>query len=142
MKIDDGSEVVGTNVVIATGSLPREIPGFERDGKYVLTSDEVLMMDKLPSSIAVIGGGAIGCEFASMFADTLDAMTTKRPYRGPLGENEVRAELIRCRGKQFDPEIADQLLKNDFWASLFPPANRSESSSKVLRLMVAGAENR
>jgi len=69
VKISDGSEVQGTNVILASGSVPREIPGFERDGKFVMTSDEVLMLDKLPGSLAVIGGGAIGCEFASMFAD-------------------------------------------------------------------------
>jgi len=61
-----------------------------------------------------------------MFADTFDAMTTDRPYRNALGEEVVRAELIRCRGRQFDPAIADRLLANDFWTTLFPPANRSE----------------
>lgn len=67
----DGSSttVEGTNVVLASGSVPRTIPGFEVDGQYVLTSDEVLAMPSLPRSAAVIGGGAIGCEFASMLAD-------------------------------------------------------------------------
>ena len=51
------------------GSVPRTIPGFDVDGRLVLTSDEVLALDTLPASVAVIGGGAIGCEFASMFAD-------------------------------------------------------------------------
>jgi putative nucleotidyltransferase with HDIG domain len=59
-----------------------------------------------------------------MFADTFDAMTTKRPYRGPLGEEEVRAELLRHRGRQFDPQITDRLLASDFWRTLFPPAGR------------------
>ncbi|HYD54631.1 MAG TPA: HD-GYP domain-containing protein, partial [Gemmatimonadaceae bacterium] len=44
------------------------------------------------------------------FADTIDAMTTERPYRGPLSEAQVRAEVLRCRGTQFDPMIADKLL--------------------------------
>ncbi|MHB8328574.1 MAG: dihydrolipoyl dehydrogenase [Acidimicrobiales bacterium] len=66
----DGSvELRGSNVVLATGSAPRTIPGFEIDDRFLWTSDEVLALDKLPSSVAVIGGGAIGCEFASMFAD-------------------------------------------------------------------------
>ncbi|MDB4917699.1 MAG: hypothetical protein JWM95_5343 [Gemmatimonadetes bacterium] len=72
-----------------------------------------------------------------MFADTLDAMTTKRPYRGPLGEVEVRAELVRCRGRQFDPHITDQLLENNFWISLFPPINRSASHSSILKLIAS-----
>ena len=63
------AEVHGRHVVLASGSVPRTIPGFEIDGQIVLTCDEVLMLDKLPSSAVVIGGGAIGCEFASMMAD-------------------------------------------------------------------------
>jgi len=62
------STVSGRNVVLAAGSVPRVIPGFEPGGP-VMTSDEVLMLDRIPARIAVIGGGAIGCEFASTFAD-------------------------------------------------------------------------
>ena len=66
----DGSSsvVTGTNVVLASGSVPRTIPGFEPAGP-VMTSDEVLMLSHVPARVAVIGGGAIGCEFASTFAD-------------------------------------------------------------------------
>jgi dihydrolipoamide dehydrogenase len=62
-------ELTGDAVIIATGSLPRTIPGFDVDGEVVLTSDEVLSLSEIPGSVAVIGGGAIGCEFASVFAD-------------------------------------------------------------------------
>jgi dihydrolipoamide dehydrogenase len=62
-------EVPAENVVLASGSVPRTIPGFEVDGSLVLTSDEVLSLEAVPSSVAIIGGGAIGCEFASMFSD-------------------------------------------------------------------------
>ena len=73
-----------------------------------------------------------------MFADTFDAMTTKRPYRGPLGEEQVRAELIRCRGKQFDPAITDRLLQSDFWRTLFPPQGRT-SLSRSMRIVANGS---
>jgi putative nucleotidyltransferase with HDIG domain len=53
------------------------------------------------------------------FADTIDAMTTERPYRGPLSEPEVRSEVVRYRGIQFDPDIADRLLSSPLWSSLF-----------------------
>ena len=66
---DAGVVAVGTNVIVAAGSVPRTLPGFEVDGKFVLTSDEFLNLTSLPASAAVIGGGAIGCEFASMLAD-------------------------------------------------------------------------
>jgi dihydrolipoamide dehydrogenase len=63
------SEVSGRAVVLASGSVPRTIPGFDVDRRLVLTSDEVLDLRALPRSVAIIGGGVIGCEFASMFAD-------------------------------------------------------------------------
>ena len=62
-------ELQGRNVVLAAGSVPRTLPGFDVDGRIVMTSDEVLALDRLPVSVAVVGGGAIGCEFASMFSD-------------------------------------------------------------------------
>lgn len=62
-------ELVGTHVILASGSVPRTIPGFEIDGRTIVTSDEVLSITELPSTAVVIGGGAIGCEFASMMAD-------------------------------------------------------------------------
>jgi len=66
----DGEVAIsGDSVIIAAGSLPRTIPGFDVDGQTVMTSDEFLSMDPLPSSAVVIGGGAIGCEFASTMAD-------------------------------------------------------------------------
>jgi putative nucleotidyltransferase with HDIG domain len=72
-----------------------------------------------------------------MFADTFDAMTTKRPYRGPMGEDEVRAELLRCRGRQFDPEITDRLLASDFWRTLFPPIDRAHLTPRFLQIVNA-----
>ncbi len=55
------------------------------------------------------------------FADTIDAMTTDRPYRRAMTEAEVRAEVIRCAGKQFDPSIAETLLASPRWPALFGP---------------------
>lgn len=54
-----------------------------------------------------------------IFADTVDAMTSDRPYRAALGEVQVRAELHRMRGRQFDPEICDALLSSAMFKELF-----------------------
>ena len=62
-------EMTGDAVIVATGSVPRTIPGFEVDGELVMTSDEFLARRTLPATAVVIGGGAIGCEFASTMAD-------------------------------------------------------------------------
>jgi len=66
---DAGVRARGTDVVLAAGSVPRTLPGFDVDGKIVVTSDEFLDLRSLPKNATVIGGGAIGCEFASLLAD-------------------------------------------------------------------------
>jgi dihydrolipoamide dehydrogenase len=71
----DGAVAVGDEqlrgraVIIATGSVPRTIPGFEPDGERIVTSDHSTRSDVLPERVAVIGGGVIGSEFASVFTD-------------------------------------------------------------------------
>jgi len=98
----EAEEISGRHVVLASGSVPRTIPGFEVDGTLVLTSDEVLDLRALPASVAVIGGGAIGCEFASMFADLgvqvtmLEALPTLLPGCDP----EVVAVVARAFRKK------------------------------------------
>jgi len=62
-----------------------------------------------------------------MFADTIDAMTSERPYRSSLGPEQVRAEFIRARGKQFDPEVTDRVLAAAVWGVLFPEKQPTRS---------------
>ena len=73
------------------------------------------------------------------FADTIDAMTSERPYRKPLTESEVRAELVRCRGTQFDPLITDQILSSPIWRALFPPTTLERKTPAPLSI-VSGSE--
>jgi dihydrolipoamide dehydrogenase len=65
----DGQQVRARAVILATGSVPRMIPGFEPDGERIVTSDHSTRSDTLPGRVAVIGGGVIGAEFASVFTD-------------------------------------------------------------------------
>lgn len=76
------------------------------------------------------------------FADTIDAMTTERPYRRPLTEAQVRAEVIRCRETQFDPEITDRLLASPLWTSLFAPASNDVSIAPLSVVSRAGRQTR
>jgi dihydrolipoamide dehydrogenase len=62
-------ELRGRHVALASGSKPRTLPGFDVDGDLVMTSDEFLDLSRVPRRAVVIGGGAIGCEFASTMAD-------------------------------------------------------------------------
>lgn len=69
VRLDDGTEITGAHLVIATGSSPRSLPGLDFDGDTVLSSDGVLALTAVPARVAVVGGGAIGCEFASLLSD-------------------------------------------------------------------------
>ncbi|MCJ0930919.1 dihydrolipoyl dehydrogenase [Virgibacillus halodenitrificans] len=66
---DENTMIVPKNVLIATGSKPKSLPGLTLDGTYVMSSDEALQMEELPNSIIIVGGGVIGIEWASMLAD-------------------------------------------------------------------------
>jgi len=62
-----GVKYTGKNVILATGSYPKTLPGLEIDGKQVVTSEEAMKFDYVPKSVIVLGGGVIGCEFASVW---------------------------------------------------------------------------
>jgi len=63
----NGENYTGKNVILATGSYPRTIPGLEIDGRQIVTSEEAMKFDYVPKSVIVLGGGVIGCEFASVW---------------------------------------------------------------------------
>jgi dihydrolipoamide dehydrogenase len=109
VKVSGGSsgdlELTGDAVILASGSLPRTIPGFEVDGKIVMTSDEVLAITELPETAAVIGGGAIGCEFASMMADMGTKVTVLEALPKILpgcDEDITRVVLRSFKGRGID----------------------------------------
>jgi dihydrolipoamide dehydrogenase len=63
----DGRRIEANHILLATGSVPRSLPGLEIDGTRVITSDQALELDRVPASAIVLGAGAIGCEFASVW---------------------------------------------------------------------------
>jgi dihydrolipoamide dehydrogenase len=63
----NGARYTGKNVLLATGSYARTLPGLDIDGKRVITSDQAMKMEYVPKSVIVLGGGVIGCEFASVW---------------------------------------------------------------------------
>ena len=63
----NGQIYTGKNIVLATGSYAKSLPGLEIDGKQIITSDHGTKMDYVPKSVIVLGGGVIGCEFASVW---------------------------------------------------------------------------
>ncbi len=106
VRVDDTVYEAG-HVVLATGSQPRSLPGLELDGERVITSDEALVLDRVPQSVIVLGGGVIGVEFASLWrsfgADV--TIVEMMPQLLPL-EDESSARLLqrafRRRGIRFE----------------------------------------
>ena len=97
------SETIETkNIIIATGSVVRPIPGFETDGKQVVNSDQILELEKVPKSMVVLGSGAVGVEFASVYSrfgcDTTVVELMDRIV--PLEDAEVSKELERAFKKR------------------------------------------
>ena len=102
-RTGDGEERIDTkNVILATGSKPRALPGLETDGRVVLDSDQILDLERLPGSMIVLGSGAVGVEFASCYADYGVAVTLVEllPSIVPLEDKDVSAGLARSFGKR------------------------------------------
>ena len=100
----DGAETTysAKNVLIATGSTPRSLPGIEIDHKGVLSSDSILELAEVPKSLLVIGSGAVGVEFASMFSRFGSKTTVVEilPRIVPLEDEEVSRELAASFKRQ------------------------------------------
>ena len=96
---EDGSEILleATDTILATGSRVKSLPGITPDGRAIVTSDDVLAMTSLPKSAIVIGAGAVGVEFASLFHDLGSTVTVLEylPAIVPLEDREVSKELER-----------------------------------------------
>src|SRR3989338_6250971 len=95
-EIKAGEQTIKTkNILIATGSRPIELPAFKFDSKTILSSDDILNLKEIPASLLIIGGGVIGCEFASLFS-TLGTQVTvveKMPELLPGEDSEVAKKL-------------------------------------------------
>ncbi len=63
----NGTQYTGKNIVLATGSYPKTLPGLNIDGQQIITSEHAIKMERVPASVIVLGGGVIGCEFASVW---------------------------------------------------------------------------
>jgi dihydrolipoamide dehydrogenase len=100
---EDGTTTYGaSHIVIATGSVPRQLPFVATDGKRVLSSDDVLELSRVPASMVVLGAGAVGCEFASIFNSFGSDVTLVEmlPRVLPLEDEEISKQLQRSLKKR------------------------------------------
>ncbi|GAB3661822.1 dihydrolipoyl dehydrogenase [Streptomyces sparsus] len=102
----DGTRYEGRHILLATGSVPRSLPGLEIDGNRIISSDHALVMDRVPQSAIVLGGGVIGVEFASAWKSFGTDVTIVEglPHLVPA-EDENSSKLLerafRKRGIKF-----------------------------------------
>ncbi len=95
-QVTVGADVYnGTNLILATGSYSRSLPGLEIDGQRVITSDHALVLDRVPETAIVLGGGVIGVEFASAWTSfgTKVTIVEALPHLVPL-EDEANSKLL------------------------------------------------
>ncbi len=98
----DGTSYAGKAVVLASGSYSRSLPGLEIDGERVLTSEQALRLDRVPASVVVLGGGVIGCEFASVWRSFGAEVTIVEalPHLLPLEDEQSSKALERAFRKR------------------------------------------
>src|SRR6266498_3244094 len=90
------------NILIATGSTPRSLPGIEIDHQTILSSDSILEVTEIPKSLLVVGSGAVGVEFASMFArfGSKTVVVEILPRIVPIEDEEISRELAASFKRQ------------------------------------------
>jgi dihydrolipoyl dehydrogenase len=148
VKIDDKA-VTADKILIATGSRPREIPGFEFDEKQVLSSTGTLMLEKLPKSIIVLGGGYIGMEFAHVLSTFGVKVTVVEMLDRilPLSDPEVVGVLerdFRRRGVEFMTSTKAEKLtrkKGGLTLSVTGPDGSATLEAEMLLVSVGRAPN-
>jgi len=97
---EDGQqqEIIAKNIVVATGAHTALIPGWEVDGEHIITYLEAILQERLPKSVVIIGAGAIGMEFATIWSSygTEVTIVEMLPQVLPLADAEVSAELEKA----------------------------------------------
>jgi dihydrolipoamide dehydrogenase len=112
------TEIETNYTMLATGSDARSLPGVEIDGKTILTNKEILELPAIPKSLVIVGAGAVGVEFASIFKTFGTDVTILEmlPRAVPLEDEEISAELQRVfkkRGIRIETEAKVQTVKKD-----------------------------
>jgi dihydrolipoamide dehydrogenase len=137
-----------SDVILATGSRVRGLPGLEPDGKRIVTSDDVLAMTELPRDIVIVGAGAVGVEFASFFHDVGVKVTLLEylPAVVPAEDRDVSSALERSFSRRgmtvmtnarFDPSTVD-VQKSGVCLMVAPEGKEPQEVRAEMLLVAAG----
>ncbi|MRH43189.1 dihydrolipoyl dehydrogenase [Aquibacillus halophilus] len=147
VEMNNGEEnemLIPKNVLIATGSRPKELPGLESDGEYVLNSDHALDLEHLPKSIIIIGGGVIGIEWASMLSD-FDVDVTVLEYADrilPNEDEEISKEaqrLLKKKGIEIvtNAKVLSNTLKKENGIEIVAEHRESKKNYRADKLLIS-----
>ncbi|HYI13541.1 MAG TPA: dihydrolipoyl dehydrogenase [Thermoanaerobaculia bacterium] len=97
-----GKQIKTKNIILAMGSVPKDLPHIKADGKRIINSDHILNLDRIPESMLVIGAGAVGSEFASIFSrfGTKTSIVEVMPQLLPIEDEEIAKEFTRIFKKK------------------------------------------
>ena len=126
----DGKRYTGRNVILATGSYSRSLPGLEVDGKRVLTSEHALRLDRVPSSAIVLGGGVIGVEFASVW----------KSFGADVTILEALPRLVAAEDEEISKAVERAFRKRKIDFKVGKPFEKVEHTENGVKAYLAGGE--
>jgi dihydrolipoamide dehydrogenase len=126
----NGRRYTGRSVVLASGSYPKSLPGLEVDGHRVLTSEHALALDHVPASVIVLGGGVIGCEFASVW----------RSFGAEVTIVEALPRLVAAEDEAVSKLLERAFRKRKISLKVGTPFESVEATDTGVRVTVAGGE--
>ncbi len=126
----DGRRYTGRNVILATGSYSRTLPGLEVDGTRVLTSEHALKLDRVPSSAIVLGGGVIGVEFASVW----------KSFGADVTILEALPRLVAAEDEEVSKAVERAFRKRKINFKVGKPFEKVEHTENGVRATLTGGE--
>ncbi|RZT80202.1 dihydrolipoamide dehydrogenase [Micromonospora violae] len=126
----DGKRYTGRNIVLASGSYAKSLPGLEVDGERIITSDHALVMDRVPSSVIVLGGGVIGVEFASVW----------KSFGVDVTIVEALPRLVAAEDEESSKALERAFRKRKINFKVGKPFEKVEKTESGVKLTIQGGE--
>lgn len=127
-----GEEIGAGNVLVSVGTAVRGLPGIEPDGKTVLTSDDALAQEEMPGSVVVLGGGAVGVEFAYLY----------RAFGADVAVVEMEDQLLPRTDREVAKELEKSFRKQGIRVLTSAPAKALDKATGTLTVTREGKEEK
>ena len=124
----NGAQYTGRNLVLATGSYSKSLPGLDLDGERVITSEQALLLDRVPSSVVVLGGGVIGVEFASVW----------RSFGADVTIVEALPRLVAAEDEDCSKQLERAFRKRGIAFKVGKPFEKVERTDAGVRVTAGG----